>query len=260
MSEKQEDRFGQSMAVAVGLHIALAAGLVGFAIWGHMHRDPWGADKAEVGAIQASMVSAIPLPEKAQPVKDQVLAPDETSTAPTPPPKEATAPPPKPTDVLVKAKEPQKKPTKTGPVDTPAPPKHPQPTPDVPKKATTGQVATQLASSTTPVGSGSATATILDRTFGARYAYYVGIVSRKIGQNWYKGEADPRSSTGRQVTMVFDIDRDGTPSNIRVEISSGSPTLDMSAKRALQRIDTFGPLPDGRNSITVEDTFIYGTQ
>ncbi|MFC6644486.1 energy transducer TonB [Granulicella cerasi] len=255
-----DDRFRQGMIVAVVLHAALLGGIAAWGIWGHFKKhEEWGADKAELGAIQASMVSAIPLPTKAPPVKDQVLAPEETSPAPKPPPKEATAPPPKPTDVLIKAKEPKPQPKKVAPVETPAPPKHPQPTPPQPtNKATNAQSAVQLASSTTPVGNGTATATILDRTFGARYAYYVGIVSRKVGENWYKGEADPRSSTGRQVTMVFDIDRDGTPSNIRVETSSGSPSLDLSAKRALQRIDTFGPLPDGRDSITVEDTFVYG--
>lgn len=253
-----EDHFGQGMAGAIALHLAIAAAIVAAGLWSRMHSKPWGADKAQVGSISASMVSSIPLPEKTPPVEKQVLAPEDTSQAPVPPPKEEAAPPPKPTDIEVKAKQPQKPPKKVAPVPTPPPPKHPQPTPVTPK-AQMGQSAMQLASSTTPVGSGSATATILDKTFGARYAYYVGIVSRKIGQNWFKGEADPRSSAGRQVVLVFNIDRDGTPSDVRVERSSGSPSLDMSAQRALQRIDTFGPLPDGRDSITVEDTFVYGT-
>jgi protein TonB len=254
MSEEQDDGFGGGMAGALVLHVILIAALIAYGVWGHFHHDRWGGDVSTAGAISASMVSAIPLPQKAPPVEHEVLAPEVTSPAPVVP-KEATVAPPKPTDILVKAKTPEK--AKVAPVETPPPPKHAQPTPDIPK-AQTGQVATQLASSVTPVGTGSATATILDRTFGARFAYYVGIVSRKVGQNWYKGEADPRSSVGRKVTLVFDIDRDGTPTNIRVETSSGSPTLDLSARRALQRIDTFGPLPDGRQSITVEDTFDYG--
>jgi TonB family protein len=68
--------------------------------------------------------------------------------------------------------------------------------------------------------------------------------------------ADPRASMGKSVKLSFDINRDGTPSNIRVETSSGSPSLDLSAMHALQRIDTFGPLPTG-NKQTIEDTFTY---
>ena len=37
----------------------------------------------------------------------------------------------------------------------------------------------------------------------------------------------------------------GIPTNVRVEQSSGVPSLDISAVRALQRIDTFGPLAAG---------------
>ena len=38
---------------------------------------------------------------------------------------------------------------------------------------------------------------------------------------------------------------DGSPSQIVIAKPSGDSTLDASAVRALQRIDTFGPLPDG---------------
>ena len=47
----------------------------------------------------------------------------------------------------------------------------------------------------------------------------------------------------RRVYVTFDIKRDGHPANVQVEQSSGVPSLDQSAVRALQRIDTFGPLP-----------------
>jgi protein TonB len=47
--------------------------------------------------------------------------------------------------------------------------------------------------------------------------------------------------------------------NIKVEQSSGIPSLDQSATRALQRIDTFGPLPAGYNGnyVSVEFWFDY---
>jgi protein TonB len=46
---------------------------------------------------------------------------------------------------------------------------------------------------------------------------------------------------------------------MEVEQSSGVPSLDMSAIRALQRIDTFGPLPGDYNGskVSVEFWFDY---
>ena len=90
-------------------------------------------------------------------------------------------------------------------------------------------------------------ATVQDRTFGNRYAYYLKIVSNTVAQNWETYEADPATSQGKRVTILFDINRDGVPENIRIETKSGSPSLDASALHALQRVDNFGPLPAGRS-------------
>lgn len=255
LDDLNPDRFGSGLVRAIALHIALAAVVIGLALFAPTHSQHWGENASSVGAIQASMVSAIPLPAKVAPVKDSVLASENVTPAPKPPPKEATQPPPKPTDVLVKEKTPIKTPPKVAPVPEAAPPKHPQPAPPTPKAAT-GDAATQLPEAITQTKNGTAMATVQDRTFGNRYAYYVQIVSRIVAQNWYTQEADPRGSQGKRVTLVFDINRDGNPNNVRLESSSGSPSLDSSALHAVQRIDSFGPLPAG-DHITVEYTFDY---
>ena len=236
---------------AIALHVALAAGIVAFALFGHSTQH-WGEHSSETGAIQASMVSAIPLPQKAPPVDNSVLASEDVSKAPTPPPKEATQPPPRPEDVLIKAKTPPKAVVKS---TTVTPPRHPQPTPDS-RKATSGDAATQLPQSVAQVTHGTATLTVQNRTFGDRYAYYLEIVGRTVSQNWFTQEIDPRTPVGRSVTITFDIQRDGTPSNVRIITPSGVQSLDASALHALQRVDGFGPLPAG-NQITVADTFEY---
>ncbi len=66
-------------------------------------------------------------------------------------------------------------------------------------------------------------------------------------------------SDARRVYVTFDMMRDGHPSNVQVEQSSGVPSLDQSAVRALQRIDTFGPLPPdySGNKVSVEFWFDY---
>ena len=81
-------------------------------------------------------------------------------------------------------------------------------------------------------------------------------VGRVIAQNYFTQEVDPRSSEGKSVLIAFDIQRDGTPTNLRVETRSGSPSLDNAALRAIQRIDTFGDLPEG-DHITIEYKFDY---
>ena len=249
--DDSEDKLRGGLLGAILLHVALAVAVVAFALLGRSS-ERWGEHSSETGAIQASMVSAIPLPQKAPPVDNSVLASEDVSKAPTPPPKEATQPPPRPEDVLIKAKTPDKTVVKP---NTVTPPKHPQPTPDS-RKATSGDAATQLPQSIAQVTHGTATLTVQNRTFGDRYAYYLEIVGRKVSESWFTQEIDPRTPVGRSVTVLFDIDRDGTPTNVRIQTPSGVPSLDASALHALQRVDGFGPLPAG-NQVTVADTFEY---
>ena len=95
--------------------------------------------------------------------------------------------------------------------------------------------------------------------FGTKYSWYVHVIQQKVSENWLKYEVDPRVSDARRVYVTFDIKRDGHPANVQVEQSSGVPSLDQSAVRALQRIDTFGPLPPdyAENKVSVEFWFDY---
>ena len=250
-----DDQFRRGVIGAIALHILIVLVFIGVGIYRSHNSNHWGENASEAGSIQASMVSAIPLPEKAKAVDKSVLPPDSVSPAPLPPPKEAAAPPPRETDILVKAKD---QPKKLGPVPTPAPPRHPQPVPPS-AKAQTGESATQLPQSMMQLKNGSATLTVQNRTFGARYAYYVEAVGRVIAQNYLTQDVDPRSSEGKNVIIAFDIERDGSIANVRIQNRSGSPSLDTAAMRALQRIDSFGPLPEG-DHITIEDKFDYKHQ
>jgi protein TonB len=95
--------------------------------------------------------------------------------------------------------------------------------------------------------------------FGSRYAWYVRVVQQKVSENWLKYEVDPSIHQANRVYVVFDINRSGQPVNVQIEQSSGVPSLDQSAARAIQRIDTFGPLPSdyAGNRVTVEFWFDY---
>jgi protein TonB len=95
--------------------------------------------------------------------------------------------------------------------------------------------------------------------FGSRFSWYVEAVQRKVTENWLKYEVDPRITEANRVYLTFDIARDGHPSNVEIEQSSGVPSLDLSAKRALERIDTFAPLPPdySGSKVSVEFWFDY---
>ncbi len=95
--------------------------------------------------------------------------------------------------------------------------------------------------------------------FGNRFAWYVQNVQRKVSENWLKYEVDPRITQANRVYVTFDINRDGHPANVQIEQSSGVPSLDISAVRAIQRIDTFGPLPSdySGSKVSVEFWFDY---
>jgi len=95
--------------------------------------------------------------------------------------------------------------------------------------------------------------------FGTKYAWYVRVIQQKVADNWLKYEVDPRITSAQRVYITFDVARDGHPSNVRIEQSSGVPSLDISAARALQRIDTFVPLPSdyAGGKISVEFWFDY---
>ena len=79
-------------------------------------------------------------------------------------------------------------------------------------------------------------------------AWYVDGINRKMSQTWNKARVDPRTPKGARVYLIFTIHRDGSPADVQLDRSSGSPTLDRSCVRGVQRVDTFGNLPPGYNS------------
>ncbi len=240
------------------LHATVFAAIFGLTYLSHRGKS-WGEHDVTAGAIQATMVSSIPLPPRQRTLDDGVLTSEKPSPAPVTA-KEKTEVAPSPKDLAIPTKT--AKPVKTADKVTPTPPKHVQPVPPQPTKAATGETAgIRIAQATMQLKNGTASMSVDDKTFGERFAYYVNVVNRKVAQNWFTQEADPSASEGKRVTLIFDINRDGIPSNIRYGARSGSASLDTSALRALQRVqdEGFGPLPQG-DHITVEYSFDYRKQ
>jgi protein TonB len=230
----------------------------------------WGNQQAP-GAIQATLVSsALPLPQDTPPTPN-VLATETPSPSPAAPqPKIESIPPddavPIPTlkPPPPKKEEPKRQETPAKPqpkkVFTPPAPRYAQPT-NQQYRANYGEAAgTQMPRSTAAANNGPQNpVSMTGGSNGFNYPWYVSLIQSKVSQAWYRQEVNPQTRSGSQAKVTFSIARDGSVSNIRLSGSSGSPTLDSSGLRAVQRVENFSPLPSGydKSSVSVEYTFTY---
>jgi len=90
---------------------------------------------------------------------------------------------------------------------------------------------------------------------GFRFPYYVAIIQRKTQENWLKQEVDPSTPSGAKAYIYFSISREGAPSDIKVGESSGSASLDQSCLHAVQRVDSYGPLPAAYNGSSLQVSY-----
>jgi protein TonB len=234
---------------AIGVHLLLLTGLVlyGF-IGGLFHHNLWGSEMAG-GSMQVNLVSdAIPLPNN-QPLNKNVLSTETPSPAPAPPaPKEQHQIDETAIPILGKHVKPmQKEQHKT---------QLHQPPPVEQNRAQYGeQNGTSIPRAMQPQVSSNGPVTVSDADFGSRFGWYVDQINRKMSSSWFKQEVDPRTPKGARVYLTYTIARDGTPSNVRVDRSSGSATLDRSCERGVQRVDTFGSLPPAYNQSTLNVSY-----
>lgn len=255
------DPFGMPLGKSAALHL-VAIGAIALSAWLHnrIHGSEWGQNLAQ-GAVQATLVSAppsIPLPQIQKPTQN-VLATENPSPAPVIE-KQETQPAPDLAAIPLPVKQPPKpKPLPPKPQPQPVQ-KHPAPTPPQQNRANYGEQAPtslprSIASNTGP----ASPVAVQGGASGFRFPWYVDVITRKVRENWYIQEVDPSTPKGRQATVTFNIARDGTPTAFRITGSSGSSTLDTSAVRAVQRVESFGPLPPGYNgsSLSVAYTFTY---
>jgi len=249
----EHERWVRNLGWSVALHIAIAGFIVLYAVVAPgRNRDTWGIGGGG-DAIGATLVSTVPLP--ANPRQTQNVLANESKGLSESQPK-AKEEEPEAIPIPGKNAKPKPKPSPTK--------RKPEPEP------------VEEANNVVPFGEGGPVSgpygvfnaggakggfgfTGGGGDFGSRFAWYVRVVQQKVSENWLKYEVDPSITEARRVYVTFDIERDGTPRHVEVEQSSGVPSLDQSAVRALQRIDTFGPLPSdySGNKVSVEFWFDY---
>ncbi len=230
------------------LHCVLFGSLLLYGMLnGFFHRIMWGNPGAG-GAIQVSLVSnALPLP--AEQLNQNVLATETPSQAPAEPtPKAKQAVDEKAIPIAGKKIKPEQK-------TAPKTQKHQPPTRQDNRAQYGEQAGSFMPRSTQAQGGSNGPVSVSNGDFGSRFGWYVEIIKRKVDQNWYRGEVDPRTPRGVTSQVYFKVSRQGVPSNFKINISSGSPTLDRSCLRATQRVDTFGALPPASNDQWLDVTY-----
>ncbi len=246
----EREQWKKPLFLSAGFHLFLTGSIVLTAfLLAPRATTNWGQNTGD--AVNATLISASALPIPHVEESKNIVANDSkgvTETKPQPKPAETedgVSIPSK--DVKVKPK-PQ---TKTPPTIAHA---HPLPTPEdtaVPY-GEKGPVSGPYGSFSAPHTEGGFS--FQDASFGSRFAYYVQRVNQTVSRNWFK----PDVENAKRVYIVFDIMKDGSPTNVRIEQSSGVPSLDQLAMRAVQRSD-FGPLPPEYpgSKVSVEFWFDY---
>jgi protein TonB len=248
-------RWGRALAWSAGLHIGITVLLLVYTAYvTRGSGDAWGGGGGGE-AIGATLVSTVPLP--ANPAQAQnVLANQSKGLTQSQPKIEEKAP----DAIEIQGKNTKIKPKKKQETITK---KEAQPAPEPEDNRVAfgegGPVSGPYGTFSANGAKGGFGVTGGGGDFGTKYAWYVHVIQQKVSENWMKYEVDNRVTTAQRVYITFDVARDGHPANVQVEQSSGVPSLDISAVRALQRIDTFGPLPPdySGNKISVEYWFDY---
>ncbi len=253
----EHDRWGRALAWSAGLHVGiplLIYLLIYFGVFSRSSGEGWGAGGGG-DAIGATLVSTVPLP--ANPAQTQNVLANESKGITHSEPKIQEK---EPDAIEIQGKNAKVKPKKKQEtVAKKSAPAEPEPESNQVAFGEGGPVSGPYGTFSAAGAKGGFGITGGGGDFGTKYAWYVHVIQQKVSENWLRYEVDPRITSAQRVYITFDVARDGHPMNVQIEQSSGVPSLDDSAVRALKRIDTFGPLPGdySGNKISVEYWFDY---
>ena len=252
----EHERWGRALAWSAGLHVGITVALLVYTAYvTRGSGDTWGSGGGGE-AIGATLVSTVPLP--ASPTQTQNVLANEskgiTQSQPKIEEKEPDA-----IEIAGKNKKIKQPPKKQITESKSKPQSAPEPEENQVAFGEGGPVSGPYGTFSAAGAKGGFGISGGGGDFGNKYAWYVQVIQRKVSENWLKYEVDPHAMPNASVSVSFDISRDGSPSNVRITQSSGIPSLDTSAVRTLQRIDSFGPLPvDYRGgSVGAEFEFRY---
>jgi protein TonB len=249
----ERDEWRGPIGMSLGLHALFIATLI---TWGALHGfwqgSSWGAQGVGGGggAMRVSMVAQIPLPPSEAPTQNVLATESKGLTQSLPKQVEQV-----PEAIPIPEKRAPARRTERTATNT----EEPRPVPEQPPNVVPFGQGGPANAVNFSMGAGTGGLTIGNGTgdFAARYGWYVEQVRNRISQNWLLYQIDPHVPKGTRVTVSFEIQRNGQPTNVSVLQSSGNPSLDQSALATLKRIDSFGALPNDYRGNAVRVEFYF---
>jgi TonB family protein len=92
---------------------------------------------------------------------------------------------------------------------------------------------------------------------GFPFQFYLQMISDKITANWFQALVDPGVAGLLQTQVYFRIYRNGTISDVKIDVSSGVESFDLSARRAITLAAPFAALPNEYNGQYLGITLIF---
>lgn len=232
--------------------LLLHGGIVGLAalyvvMIGLFHPTIWGSP-GQGGVMRANLVtSPMPLPTREQP-NQNVLTTETPSKAPALPTQKAQQLEDlKAIPIQGKKVKPKKETVRKTPKVQPTPPRQ--------NVARYGEQSGSFMQRSIQTPGTSGPTSIQNGDFGTMYPWYVQQINNRMAQNWYRSEVNPATPKGSRAYITFMITRYGIAENPRLAQSSGSSTLDYSCLHAVQRVQSFPPLPPGYNGSILGVTY-----
>lgn len=232
----QRDPVAMPLAGAVLLHAGVVALLFLSWLWLNRTRETLGDQNPAGGpAYAVSAIKTIPIPQREAPPNP--VASDTQSMVPTAPAKQEVQKAPPPPDknafeIAEKKKKQAPKPLEKQNYKPPAPPNQVY---SRSREAVSNPMYGQQ-SGAGKVGIGP------NSPLGNRLGWYAEIVRQRIAQNWQTAGLDARSQS-QPAIVSFYIMRDGTVRNPQIIESSGNPTIDNTALRAVYSANPLPALP-----------------
>jgi protein TonB len=251
------EKLGHSLVWSGALHALLAGMFVVSALYSGRGAMWGGAAGGGGSAVQVTLVGslpAIPLPSPDVATASRVVDVTHGLYKSEPPPKIPLEPKAIQIPAFLKEKQPvYKTPRPSKLLENKAqPPPNAVPfgqggTPQVPTSSFTLGQNTQAGMSLAGPGGG----------FGQMFPWYVDAVRRRVSSNWLQATVDPTITWAPRAVIDFEILRSGTIVNVQVMQSSGYPSVDASAVRAIETSSPLNPLPGGYTGSYVNVEFWF---
>ncbi len=252
--DERHDTLRGTLLVSLILHGVLFVVLVTYTMLG-FHLGGGGREWGTNGAVRMGAVArlpGIPLPTPMLTTPSTVTTQNTGLYRTEPQPKEE---PPPDAQQIPKFKD-AVKPEKLERVNKHIHQTEEEPPPNAVPYGLTGAPTISYTQVVTPGGPG-AVSMGTGNSFGLRYGWYVASMRARISANWLLLTISPNIVSAPRAYLSFEIQRDGSVTDVEITQSSGIPEVDRSALRAILASNPLPALPPDYSGASVKVDFYF---